>query len=133
MILNELRVGSLVKVFPKPGETVFLRIKEIHKETIVGEFYKSPGFYLRASFKDLNAIEFSDEWLPKAGFQESSAKWELNEYNVNCTLEKQFTRLVIKKGDREIVVSGLDISTVHQFQNIYAAVSGIDLNIAYSG
>ena len=130
---TSLRIGNIIKVFPKTDEVVLLRVKEIHKETVVGEFYKSPGFYLRATFKDLNPVEFSDDWLIKAGFKHGGELWLLEGINTNCTIDEKISSFSITRNNKSIKLKGVEIIFLHQLQNLYSAISGDDLNIAYTG
>lgn len=133
MLLNELRVGNIVMVFPKPGETVLLRIQEIHKETVVGEFYKSPGFYMRVSYKDLSPLEFSDEWLIKAGFVKDENAWSLKKGNIICTLKPEIALVVVQRDEKVVKLNGAQIDYLHQLQNLFFVLAGTDLSIAYTG
>jgi hypothetical protein len=126
-------VGNIIKVFPKPEETVLLRIKEIHKETIVGEFYRSPGFYLRASFNDLHPVEFSEEWLKKASFKRTGEVWMLEDSEITCTVNSEVTQVIIERDKRLIKIEGVEVRFLQQLQNLYSCVTGQDLNIAYIG
>ncbi|WP_423148180.1 hypothetical protein [Rubrolithibacter danxiaensis] len=129
MEARELRVGNLIKVYPKPGEEVVLAVRELHRESIVGEFLRSPGFYMRASYKDLNPIPFDKSWLEKFNFYSEGKYWIINKgtsrFGIETEEEESAIRSILLSNNTHI--SGLELNAVHQLQNIFYITTGQDL------
>lgn len=133
MEVKGLRVGNLIKVYPKPGEEVILSVKEIQKDTIIGEFYKSPGFFLRASFKDINPIEIEEEWFLKLKFTKEPKGWINREGGIQFIISDMENYVSCLKGNYTSRIEGIELKYLHQFQNIYYVLAGTDFIVAYTG
>ena len=116
---NELRIGNLVKVDSNPFESV----TQIFKDGVVTDAYDVVN-----SFKDLEPIPLTEEWLIKFGFEKTSDNmywvqpdnfmyFELNNFGIIAT----FPDSVADFGKR--------VNNVHSLQNLYFALTGEELTI----
>ncbi len=136
MNANELRIGNLVDVINRRGEIhsphgLVKRIGqiglfEVHLYEIDKPFaiQENP---LIVSISDLCEIELTEEQLLKLGFEKRCKKpFNHVEFVIKNTIDNIHERIFFN-GDDWSFDSGT-AKYVHSFQNLYFAITGIELN-----
>ena len=119
MEANELRIGNLVKVDSNPFESV----TQIFKDGVVTDAYDVVN-----SFKDLEPIPLTEEWLVKFGFREELLYWVIDMMGTELSIIKESGSALVGL-EHECGGTDLKIQHVHQLQNLYFALTGEELTI----
>jgi len=133
---SELRIGNLVKVDSNPFESV----TQIFKDGVVTDAYDVVN-----SFKDLEPIPLTEEWLVKFGFEKSIDGFEMSKditirnnngwvkemvfFQIDDGLCGVSLRDIYDCGEKETYVIEIDIEYVHQLQNLFWCLTGKELTI----
>jgi hypothetical protein len=116
---NELRLGNWVHQDVEDAQ-----VKALAKDDIVIEGYAAKG----AAY---DPIPLTEDWLLKFGFEKKMGSWELNFRHliVDVHLERK-TLSIDSTGTFEYFICWpIDMSFVHQLQNVYFALTGEELTI----
>ena len=125
MKANELRIGSIVKSLVNDEE--FSIVEDIGHRASLGHYVslnnQHSGVWLVHQERELIlGIPLTEEWLLKFGFVLENGWFKKNRlllFNIN---NNYFTTL-----SKEIV--SVNITTVHQLQNLYFALTGEELTM----
>lgn len=117
---SELRIGNLVMPLPNKSHygDKLIKVESVYEDGININFRE----YKMA---DLQPIPLTEEWLIKFGFVKNNDSWEDEEVTLIKQGEDNF---YITNGGIELI-SSLPIDYVHQFQNLYFAITGEELSV----
>lgn len=124
MDVKELRLGSLIKISPRPNEEGVLFLSEIQASSIIGTMI-SPrqGYQFRIKFNEMLPLEISDRWLMELGFTKAAEAeiWA----DKNNLLKLKYSG----HGSCTFVESTVqsEIQYAHILQNEYFAKTGTEL------
>ena len=127
--LNELRIGNYV-VFKRDGSEFYFFIEQISKEKVWLNTHDedlSNGNPFEVSLSDVFPIPLSDEMILKCGFKER---------NKSIYYKDNFEILTENEQDCKFHIIGdygyyfeVEISCVHQLQNLYFALKDTELEV----
>ncbi|WGQ10753.1 hypothetical protein QG516_03675 [Pedobacter gandavensis] len=78
--------------------------------------------------KEITPIPLSSSWLEGFGFTDSKITLP-SEYELEICLESNTYNIHPFNSENELIESGLNISNVHELQNLYHAITGDELNL----
>jgi hypothetical protein len=126
MKTNELRIGNWVNFIPDNGNFIISDIKTFNENTING-----------LELEDCQPIPLTKEWLYKFGFKNID-KGDNDYITYTDSNHDYYLQLDVRKKDGKYSIldnsfddlrdfSMIDISYVHQLQNLYFALTGEEL------
>ena len=133
---NELRIGNMVLVGDKT-----VQINDFMAQRGINWIYDEDGTpeYI---FKELEPIPLTEEWLVRMGFVKRLEYWEpfvgdakgawFVRDDLFITILKvngKVYRAIATNGDEFGYVDGPELTSVHQLQNLYFALTGEELTI----
>ncbi len=124
MEIEELRLGNLIKISPRPKEEGILFLAEIHPLNIIGVMLiPRQGYHFRIKFNEMIPLELTEDWLVKFGFNKTgnSSSWVDNK-NIEIRFTKPGACFIIENG-----ILGSKIQYAHQLQNQYFLKTGEEL------
>jgi hypothetical protein len=147
MKANELRIGNWFKTFEidkNHGEEYF----QVETLTTNNEGSLGVGFRNESCWSIIELIEpipLTEEWLIKFGFEKSIDGFEMSKditirnnngwvkemvfFQIDDGLCGVSLRDIYDSGEKETYVIEIDIEYVHQLQNLYFALTNIELTI----
>jgi hypothetical protein len=122
---HDLRIGNWIQ---DVGEGELFQVDKISKDRIIaGAMTIYP-----AGFEFDHYVPLTEEWLLKFGF-----KFELDSYYIDLhpsvwgflSIDKQDFSFSLEKEVGDVAIPGDAIKYVHQLQNLYFALTGLELTI----
>ncbi|ALL07010.1 hypothetical protein AQ505_16865 [Pedobacter sp. PACM 27299] len=134
MKLNELRKGNIVYTTSTTatyGRNPVL-VVDIDADHVSYVSEKHQYFCELKPFriipKEITPIPLSSSWLEGFGFTDSKITLP-SEYELEICLESNTYNIHPFNSENELIESGLNISNVHELQNLYHAITGDELNL----
>lgn len=126
--INELRIGNLIE-----RNGIIATIEVINNE-LDEVYFLGKDFYYSDFCCNITPIPLSEEWLVKLGFSvinENSAGKRYG-YVINGVFSSDLTFAFWKttKQAGKFFRADLQIKHVHQLQNLYFALTGVELTVA---
>lgn len=143
---NELRIGNFVTVnnpeFRPDLKDIAFEVKAIHESfsrssyeygvglkhinMIPNKYYEYPSQLIGY----INPINLTEEWLTKFGFEEDA---ESKSWSILTTLDKYDYQFEVSNKYQEYFqpdFARMDIKYVHELQNLYFALTGVELQLS---
>jgi hypothetical protein len=137
MKANELRIGNYVTWKDEESNDAILTVTGIVLNDCVWvewEWEDGEKDYTECDFDGLKPILITEDWLIKLGFYEYDRMGEniffsMKQYNdMNWNLH--FNRNILTVSFKDLVWNkSFEIKYIHQFQNLYFAITGEELTI----
>jgi hypothetical protein len=131
MKANELRIGNLLAWEDEPNR--LLIVSEIgfnNRKNKWVRFENGDGSIIEDEFSQLNPIPLTEEWLVKFGFEDRSRTTDLyfikGEFILGGSMNRLFPSIHDEFG---LNAFGIEIEHVHQLQNLYFALTGVELEL----
>lgn len=139
--LSELKIGNYLLY---KGEIVHitslsLDIDDEYEDTIgfckLGETSNEVAAWNRALYNDLDRIPFTEDWLLKCGFinggshDGGDSSWRHPDFPFGLTNTNQAAGFSAYYFDDNNCVYPADADYVHQFQNLFSALTGKELKL----
>lgn len=128
MNIQSLRLGNLIKVYPRPNQEGLLSISEFHKETVIGEMINPrQGYTFRIKFDEINLILITPDWLKSCGFinQPETSIWKDSRGYFDLTLDANGENFLYFDNRQ---IGNVPIKYVSDLQNQYFNLTGIELD-----
>ena len=127
---NELRIGNFI--LPNNGTINAFRVNAIsyndgRHTAIMYLDFPEKNQVLKLDLEDAKGIQLTEKYIVKAGFGEVGIYQNVyHKDNFRVTIGKGLCLFQIYEEDS---VMGIEIKSVHQFQNLYFAITGKELEV----
>lgn len=121
MEAKELRIGNLLQYCNQTVHVMCIQTLSDKYDVELGYYVDSVGFQRKLSDKDVKPIPLTEDWLVKLGFKKWNSK--------GTTYSKGVLILHLRKRGWVVNKRFLEPKYVHQLQNLYFALTNIELEI----
>jgi len=126
MEIQDLRLGNLIRISPRPNEEGVLFLAEIHPLSIIGVMLiPRQGYHFRIKFNEMLPLNINEEWLFKFGFSGTAGNDVLTDKRNIFTIRPSTEDGTFLAGTDN---SEKKVQFVHQLQNLYFEKTGEELS-----
>lgn len=117
---SELRIGNFINTEKGQAEVKTIALSIINQGVGLGSIYSNELKAEVVHYENCFPIELTEDWLEKFGFFKEDDEWYNGYVRIDSTFDGGFYFSALKDGI-------VDLSYVHQLQNIAYIINGKDL------